>query len=175
MMETLKKLIFKHKFWFLVGILFLSISLIDTQAVSASSRYTTPKSLRGTWYEYNRYSKKNGFFVIKIMAHKVISYGDGMKNSYTPYRHGSYRLNVQYHPKGWYGIGGATYTFNNGIDTAHQLPQFWIGKRKIHGHYRHVLKGYLQMGWFQVYLKTKVHHDYSYNYDKSDYMSKIGR
>uniref|UniRef100_UPI00403FBF12 hypothetical protein n=1 Tax=Lentilactobacillus hilgardii TaxID=1588 RepID=UPI00403FBF12 len=131
------------------------ISFASPLTVSAS-HYTTPKALRGTWYQYHH--SDNNYTVVSISAHKFSFVGPYGHSLYTPSRSGTHKLWV----KKLVGQGGISYSFNRFHYDYQSLGSFWIGKRKIHGHYHNVLKSYENMGGVTVYLKQPVKHDYSY-------------
>ncbi|MCV3739965.1 hypothetical protein OF387_01875 [Lentilactobacillus hilgardii] len=132
------------------------ISFASPLTVSAS-HYTTPKALRGTWYQYHH--SDNNYTVVSISAHQFSFVGPYGHSLYTPDRSGIHKLWVT---KDNEFKGGSVYTFNRIHYHYQSLGMFWVGKRKINGHYRKVLKSYYDMGGFAVYLKQPVKHDYSY-------------
>lgn len=145
------------------------ISFASPLTVSAS-HYTTPKALRGTWYQYHH--SDNNYTVVSISAQKFSFVGPYGHSLYTPGRSGIHKLWVRKSV----GQGGVSYAFNRFHYDYQFLGSFWIGKRKIHGHYHNVLKSYKNMGYFDVYLRKPLTHNYSYNLPERLNVNKyIGR
>lgn len=135
----------------------LGVISLASPLMASASHYTTPRELRGVWYQYHR--SDNNYTIVSISAYKfsfVCPYGHAL---YTPSQSGIHKLWVERDRE---FKGGLVYTFNRCHYHAQSLGEFWIGKRRINGHYHRVLKSYYNMGGFTVYLKKPIKHDYSY-------------
>ncbi|MFD1420247.1 hypothetical protein [Lactiplantibacillus songbeiensis] len=161
----------------------ISIILLPNLVVQANST-TTPKSLRGTWYEYLGHS--SGYSVTKIKRHAVVTYNisnNGKRSyyrNYTAKKKGSLKLHVEKinkNSKKVWGTktGGSYYQLNQGMNEAESIPFMWIGHRKINGHNYRVLKSYLNMFYFHIASHKKIAKVASYTYSRSNYPSKIGK
>lgn len=122
--------------------------------------YATPTEIRGTWYQYKG---KNKFNVIKITKHSFYYKG---KLLYSSKKSGANKLFVKEYTKNsgdTFGIRGSgiSYILNGHYQYDYQtIGQFWLSKSKVAGH--RVLKNYHQMGQYNVFTRTKVKHNYSY-------------
>ncbi|VDG31128.1 hypothetical protein [Lactobacillus koreensis] [Lactiplantibacillus mudanjiangensis] len=148
-------------------------AVLVTTAQASST--TTPKSLRGTWYDYtgsHRYS------VTKITAHTVSRYElkpngkTTAKQIYSSGNSGRYKLRVA---KLRQDYGGSVYLLNKGAASYQQLPLMWISHRTIHGKRYRILKNYTNGAFFSVYTKHKLTHSGDYQYTGTNYMHAIGK
>ncbi|MFC6206736.1 hypothetical protein [Levilactobacillus tongjiangensis] len=150
-------------------LLALGLLIGPGSSVTAHAKYKghsqTPTELRGTWYQYQGHHK---WTKIKITKYKVIYNGKAL---YSTKKKGSQRLFVKKYKK---GNGGVNYLLNGKYKYGYQtMGNFWLSKKKVHG--KRIMKSYYNMGYFQAYTRTKLAHNYSYQYDGADYMNKIGR
>ncbi|GHP13070.1 hypothetical protein YK48G_04950 [Lentilactobacillus fungorum] len=127
----------------------LGIGLTANPAkAQASASTTTPKALRGTWYEY-RGDKK--FNVIKITPHSFTYNG----KTYSPSKSGYRKLGVSK----W----GSWYSFNQTKSSTKDLGQYKTKKKLIDGSYKKVLIKYKGVGTYHVFPTSKIYHKYSYS------------
>ncbi|MBW1606080.1 hypothetical protein [Lactobacillus sp. Sy-1] len=144
------------------------ISFSD-QNVQAKSVPATQKSIRGTWYNYNKYnnSTNNGglgkkFAKLTINSKSFTWNGHHFDNSAGTRK----KLYYLFDSKNPVKTG-----FSDGLAA-------WTKKMKINGKYQTVLVTYQRMLFFQVFTKKPVKHDYSYTLKgkKADnYQYYIGR
>lgn len=152
-----------------------TMALQSPVSVNAKSVTTTPKSLRGTWYEP---IKHHGYAVTKITAHSVSNYSlnshgkISSKRTISSKKAGIHKLHVVKHRKGY---GGPVYSVNKATYSYQQWPLLWVSHRTIHGKRYRVLKEYNNGGSFAVLTKQKLTHDGSYQYNGDNYMHEIGK
>lgn len=138
----------KIKLFILAIAIVFGIQLIALPAkANASTTTTTPKALRGTWYEYRGSGKFN---VIKITTHSFTTNG----KSYTPSKKSDRKLQVSK----W----GSWYLFNKSKSSAKDLGQYKVTKKLIRGSYKKVLIKYRGIGTYHVFPNHKYEHKYSY-------------
>lgn len=125
----------------------ISLSMNPVEA-QASSSTTTPKALRGTWYEYKGDKKFN---VIKITTHSFTANG----KTYTPSKSGYRKLQVSK----W----GSWYSFNKTSSDSKDLGQYKTKKKLIGGSYKNVLVKYKGVGTYHVFPTNKYYRNYSYS------------
>ena len=122
----------------------------------------TPTELRGTWYEYKGHNKWNH---IKITKHAFIQNGQVLcslnKKGYKKLHVTRYKQN-----------GRPYYVLNKFNYHYQEVGSFWLSKRKIYG--KRVMKSYYNMGYFSVYTRNKIKHDYSYQ-TKGNYKKQLGK
>lgn len=134
-------------FMFALAIVFgIQLAALPAKA-DASTLTTTPKALRGTWYEYRGSGKFN---VIKITTHSFITNG----KSYTPSKKDDRKLQVSK----W----GSWYLFNKPKSSKKDLGQYKTTKKLIGGSYKKVLIKYHGIGTYHVFPNHKYEHKYSY-------------
>lgn len=132
---------------FTVAVIFgIQLAALPANA-SASTATTTPKALRGTWFEYRGQGKFN---VIKITTHSFTTNG----KSYTPSKKSDRKLHVSK----W----GSWYLFNKSTSTSKDLGQYKATKKLIGGSYKRVLIKYRGIGTYHVFPNHKYEHKYSY-------------
>ncbi|ETY74092.1 hypothetical protein [Lactiplantibacillus fabifermentans] len=166
------------KVW-LVGLLvLLGLALGTSTSLTASAKYAghsaTPTELRGTWYQYRGKNK----WTKMVISKQAVKYNG--KTLYTPKKKSWHQLYVRKFNKGTggskgiKGYGGANYIFNDKFQyDAQIMGSFWLSAQKVKG--KRVMKSYYNMGYFEVYTRQKVKHNYSYQYNGSQYLNKIGR
>lgn len=138
----------KIKLFILAIAIVFGIQLIALPAkANASTTTTTPKALRGTWYEYRGSGKFN---VIKITTHSFTTNG----KSYTPSKKSDRKLQVSK----W----GSWYLVNKSKSSAKDLGQYKVTKKLIRGSYKKVLIKYRGIGTYHVFPNHKYEHKYSY-------------
>ncbi|WP_283679153.1 hypothetical protein [Lentilactobacillus sp. Marseille-Q4993] len=135
-----------------IGVAMLTLgffgSLGNVSAHAASSKTTTPKAIRGTWY---RYAGNNKFDKIKITTHTVTFNDKKYKPSYKGYR----KLAVSK----W----GSWYLLNKSSSTKKSLGQFKATKTLIKGKYKKTLVRSYGVGSYQVFTTNKYKHKLTYN------------
>lgn len=136
-----------------IGIIFTMAVIFGIQLTalpadaSASTSTTTPKALRGTWFEYRGEGKFN---IIKITTHSFTTNG----KSYTPSKKSDRKLQVSK----W----GSWYLFNKSKSSSKDLGQYKATKQLIGGSYKRVLIKYRGIGTYHVFPSHKYEHKYSY-------------
>lgn len=167
----------KIKILLLVFIAIFGISI--TSPISARSKNTTiPKSLRGTWYS----SRDGSFLKVQVTTHSVkearssIS-AKGKLKHFSKLRSLG-KVTVKKYRKGY---GATNYKL-----FLHNSERYWVGKRKIHGHYQKVLKSYHPVTYkyfkmvdhpIRIYTKkfSKTDYDYANSYSYKRLMKEIGK
>ncbi|UQS84798.1 hypothetical protein MOO46_06010 [Apilactobacillus apisilvae] len=158
-----------------ISILFALLLFFGINVNSAQAKYKghhqTPTELRGNWYAWNKHTKKFDHMHIykySVYFNQKRLYAKNNKSYMYVIKHkkGSSKYGKQH------GFGGTNYTFYRSF-TMGDAKAYWLSHRKIHG--RRVLKTYKDSLGFNIYNRTKIKHDYSYNYTEYNYMSKIGR
>ncbi|MDF7639371.1 hypothetical protein PT285_08165 [Lactobacillus sp. ESL0791] len=137
-----------------------------TTPLPAQAKYmghsATPTELRGNWYRYEGNNKWQHF---KITKHSCILNG---KVLCSLNKKGAKKLHVMQYKQN----GKAYYDLNKFSYHYQEIGSFWLSQRKIHG--RRVMKSYYNMGYFSVYTRSKIKHDYSYEV-KGDFNKYLGR
>ncbi|WP_251908489.1 hypothetical protein [Lentilactobacillus kefiri] len=135
-------------FMFALAVIFgIQLAALPTNASASTSTTTTPKALRGTWFEYRGQGKLN---IIKITKHSFTTNG----KTYSPSRKGDRKLQVSK----W----GSWYLFNKSKSAKKDLGQYKTTKKLIHGSYKKVLVKYHGIGSYHVFPSHKYQHKYSY-------------
>lgn len=120
--------------------------------------YATPTEIRGTWYQYRG---SNKFYVVRITKHAVYYHGVLL---YSSTKSGANRLFVKKLSKKVTTGFGTVYLLNGHYKYETQtVGEFWLSRSKVSGH--RVLKNYHQMWAYNVFTRTKVKHNYSYEKD----------
>ncbi|WEV70951.1 hypothetical protein OZY43_00480 [Lactobacillus sp. ESL0785] len=129
--------------------------------------YATPTELRGNWYQY----VDNGYGTYKLNHWHIFKHAIKLngKTLISSQKHGTKKLYVTL----WHEKGGIVYSFNKANYHYQDLGEFWLSKRKIHG--RRVMKSYYNMGYFEVYTRAKLRHNYCYEVKGSTYLKKLGQ
>lgn len=132
-----------------VGMLtFGAVAMTPTITTRASST-TMPRSLRGTWYRYDKW--EHHYNKLSLSAYRYRLNGKTVLSSA---KRGPYQLRVSRYA-GKYRLNNPNYGYQD-------AGLFRVGKRKVNGHYRKTLFQYVNMGNVLVYLTYKTHRDYSY-------------
>lgn len=137
----------KMRLFILALVVIFGVQLTALPAQAHASSATTPKALRGTWFEYRGSGKFN---VIKITPHRVSYNG----KSYTPSKKADRKLQVNK----W----GSWYLFNKSKSPSKDLGQYKTTKKLISGSYKKVLVKYHGIGTYHVFPSHKYEHRYSY-------------
>ncbi|WP_040471125.1 hypothetical protein [Lentilactobacillus kisonensis] len=133
----------------LAALVVLGMSLATNPVeAQASSSTTTPKKLRGTWYEYKGDKKFN---IIKITAHSFTNNG----KTYSPSKKGYQKLQVSK----W----GTWYSFNKTKSASKDLGQYKTKKKLIDNTYKNVLVKYKGVGSYHIFPTNKYYHNFSYS------------
>ncbi|WP_251954363.1 hypothetical protein [Levilactobacillus brevis] len=146
--------------------LLVPLGFITTVGVTAQAKaQSTPKSIRGTWYQHRG---KNKFFVIKITKNNVYV---NSKLTYSTKKSGANKIFIQSLSKKVTHGSGVSYILNGHYKYEYQtFGEFWLSKEKISN--RRVLKNYHHMDHYNVFTKNKIKHNYSYHKDS---FKDIGR
>ncbi|RMC41324.1 hypothetical protein F5ESL0233_03085 [Lactobacillus sp. ESL0233] len=123
----------------------------------------TPTELRGNWYAYKGHNK---WTHIKITKHAFIYDG---KVSCSLNKKGTQKLHVMRYKQN----GRPYYDMNKSNYHYQEIGSFWLSRSKVQG--RRVMKSYYNMGYFTVYTRNKIKHDYSYEVKGAGYMQQIGK
>ncbi|MEJ6400837.1 hypothetical protein [Nicoliella lavandulae] len=160
----MQKYLFNTLKYLLVTVLSLSIVGMIGSETHASNLRTTPSSIRGTWYNYNKFvdndNSKLGkhFTILKINKNNFNWNGNKISN------------NEGKQLKGYYQFGTVS-DFTDGLAA-------WTKKMKINGSYQKVLVTYQRQGAFMVFTKKPIKHNYSYTLSNDkiqNYQDYIGK
>ncbi|TPR13218.1 hypothetical protein [Apilactobacillus timberlakei] len=145
----------------LAVILFFNFNSQNIHA-SYSGHHTIPSELRGNWYQWNKYNHKLDHY--RFNKYSVYQNGKLMLGKYKSKNNGLLYINKL-------GKKSKVYNFVGKADFGDGL-NYWLSHKKVHG--RRVMKLYVNQGYFSVFTRQKLHHDYSYQYNGMDYNKKIG-
>jgi hypothetical protein len=123
----------------------------------------TPTELRGNWYIYGGHNKWSH---IKITKHAYTYNG---KTLCSLGKKGPRKLHVMRYKQN----GRPYYDMNKYNYHYQEIGAFWLSRSKAQG--RRVMKSYYNMGFFNVYTRNKIKHDYSYQTKGADYLRQLGK
>ncbi|WP_220752157.1 hypothetical protein [Apilactobacillus xinyiensis] len=153
-------------FLIVFSIMLTFVGLEENASAKYVNNHTTLTELRGAWYNY---AGKNKWSKIVVNKHSVnlYMYFENTLHAYS-YSLKNNNLNIT-------NLNGKknVYSFYTGTSHATSSSEYWLSRQRIHG--KRVMKSYYNSGYFEVWNRNKIKHNYSYNYDKPDYISQIGK